>query len=128
MTECNVHSLYNVKWLRNESGADSLSGLSFLPHLCIIVKCRGLLLYLNTLKTHANTHTVGRTPLDEESAHRRYLYLIIHDAYKRQTSMPRWIPTRYFIKRAAAALGIGRWKASIAIRGWRYEQSSTNSA
>jgi hypothetical protein len=39
--------------------------------------------------THAHTHTdiFGRTPLDEGSAHRRELCLIIHNIYKRQTSM-----------------------------------------
>ena len=34
--------------------------------------------------------TVGRTPLDEWSAHRRDLYLTTHDTHKRQISMPRW--------------------------------------
>ena len=33
--------------------------------------------------------TVGRTPLDEWSAHRRDLYLTKHDTYNRQISMPR---------------------------------------
>jgi hypothetical protein len=33
--------------------------------------------------------TLGRTPLDEWSALRRYLYLTTHDTHKRQTSMPR---------------------------------------
>ena len=32
--------------------------------------------------------TVGRTPLDEWSARRRYLYLITHNTHDRQTSMP----------------------------------------
>jgi len=32
--------------------------------------------------------TVGRTPLDEWSAHRRDLYLTTHNTHKRQTSMP----------------------------------------
>jgi len=31
---------------------------------------------------------VGRTPLDEWSAHRRYLYLTTHNTHNRQTSMP----------------------------------------
>ena len=32
--------------------------------------------------------TVGRTPLDEWSARRRYLYLTTHDTHNRQISMP----------------------------------------
>ena len=32
--------------------------------------------------------TVGRTPLDERSARRRYLYLTAHNTHNRQTSMP----------------------------------------
>jgi hypothetical protein len=32
--------------------------------------------------------TVGRTPLDEEPARRRDLYLTTHNTHKRQTSMP----------------------------------------
>ena len=32
--------------------------------------------------------TVGRTPLDERSAHRRDLYLTTHDTHNRQISMP----------------------------------------
>ena len=32
--------------------------------------------------------TVGMTPLDEWSAHRRDLYLMMHNTQKRQTSMP----------------------------------------
>jgi hypothetical protein len=32
--------------------------------------------------------TLGRTPLDEQSARRRDLYLTAHKTHKRQTSMP----------------------------------------
>jgi hypothetical protein len=32
--------------------------------------------------------TLGRTPLDEEPARRRDLYLRTHNTHKRQTSMP----------------------------------------
>ena len=32
--------------------------------------------------------TVGRTPLDEQSARRRDLYMKTHNTHKRQTSMP----------------------------------------
>jgi hypothetical protein len=34
------------------------------------------------------SHTLGRTPLDEGSARRRYLYLTTHNIHNRQTSMP----------------------------------------
>jgi hypothetical protein len=38
---------------------------------------------------HTVRHTTfGRTPLDEGSARRRYLYLRTHNNNKRQTSMP----------------------------------------
>src|SRR5215475_16194007 len=38
---------------------------------------------------HTQRHTtVGRTPLDERSAHRRELYLTTHDTHNRQISMP----------------------------------------
>jgi hypothetical protein len=38
---------------------------------------------------HAQRHsTVGRTPLDEQSARRRDLYLTTHDTHNRQISMP----------------------------------------
>jgi hypothetical protein len=48
-------------------------------------RCRGLLLHLITI---TQTHTLGRTPLDEGSARRRDLYLTTHNIHKRQTSMP----------------------------------------
>jgi len=38
---------------------------------------------------HYDTHTVGRTPLDEWSARRRDLYLTTHNIHKRQTSNSR---------------------------------------
>jgi hypothetical protein len=48
---------------------------------------QGLLIH-EVSRSHTTTHhTVGRTPLDEWSAHRRDLYLTTHN---RQTSMPRW--------------------------------------
>ena len=37
---------------------------------------------------HIRRTTVGRTPLDEWSACRRYLYLTTHNTHNRQTSMP----------------------------------------
>ena len=54
----------------------------FLPTHC---RCRWLLLQLITL---IDTHTLGRTPLDEGSARRRGFYLTTHNTQKRQTSMP----------------------------------------
>jgi hypothetical protein len=47
---------------------------------------------LVSLRFHGHTHlrhtTVGRTPLYEEPARSRDLYLTSHDTHKRQTSMP----------------------------------------
>jgi hypothetical protein len=36
---------------------------------------------------HIQWHTLGSTPLDGRSAHRRELYLTKHNTHKRQTSM-----------------------------------------
>ena len=44
-------------------------------------------------RSHAMTHTVGRTPLDEGSAHRRDLYLTTHDILN--TCNKRNIKTNY---------------------------------
>jgi hypothetical protein len=50
----------------------------FIPTHC---RCRGLLLYLITLKdTH--THALGRTPLSEWSARHKELYLTSHKRHK----------------------------------------------
>ena len=38
--------------------------------------------------THTHTHTLGRIPLDEGSAHRSDLYLITNNISKTKTSMP----------------------------------------
>jgi hypothetical protein len=51
----------------------------FVPTHC---SCGELLLHLITL---SDTNTLGRSPLDEGSARRRYLYLKTH---KRQTCLP----------------------------------------
>jgi hypothetical protein len=61
--------------------------------------------------------TVGRTPLDEWSTHRRDLYLKTHNTHKRQTSMPpvRFEPTisaderpqTYALDRAVTGTGCG---------------------
>jgi hypothetical protein len=59
--------------------------------------------------------TVGRTPLDEWSAHRRDLYLTTHNTHNRQTSMPptpHGIQTHNLSMRAAADLRLrpcGHW-------------------
>jgi len=44
-----------------------------------------LLLHLITL---SDTHTLGRTPLDELSVRRKDFYLTTHNTRKRQTTMP----------------------------------------
>ena len=59
----------------------------FVPTHC---RCRELLLYLVTLSdthTHARTHTLVRTSLDEWAARRRDLYLTTRKTDKRQISM-----------------------------------------
>jgi len=54
--------------------------------------------------THIHTHKIGRNPLDEGSAHRRYIYLTTtHNTYKRQnTHAPGGFRTHNPSKRAAA--------------------------
>ena len=49
-----------------------------------MVSCRGVIAFDHT----QGPTTVGRTPLDEESARRRDLYLTTHNTHNRQTSMP----------------------------------------
>jgi hypothetical protein len=47
------------------------------------------LLIVEVPLSHSVSHTtLGRTPLNEWSAHRRDLYLTTHSTHKRQTSMP----------------------------------------
>jgi hypothetical protein len=41
------------------------------------------------LRSHTRRATVGKTPLDECSVRRRYLYLTTHNTHNRQTSRPR---------------------------------------
>jgi len=44
---------------------------------------------IEALRSHTDPpHSLGRTPLGEWQARRRDLYLITHDTYKTQTSMP----------------------------------------
>jgi hypothetical protein len=76
-----------------------------LPNHC---RCRGLLLYPITLSythTYTHTHTLSSTPLDEQSAHRRDLYLTTHTIHKRQTSMSvaRFEPTVPAVERRMTA-------------------------
>ena len=56
------------------------------PHL----RCSGLLrpITLSDTRTHTHTHTLGTTPLDEGSAHRRDLYLTTQNIQKRETNNP----------------------------------------
>jgi hypothetical protein len=68
---------------------------------------------LSTLHDHTQTHTtVGRTPLDEGSARRRYLYLTTQTLYKTNIHVPGGIRTHNPSKRFAADLRPrprGRW-------------------
>jgi len=68
-------------------------------------------------------HTaVGRTPLDERSAHRRNLHLTTHNTHNRQRSMPPvafepLIPASqrqrtYALERAAPGIGYEKWQPS----------------
>jgi len=52
-------------------------------------------LFLMFLDHTQRRSTVGRTPLDERSAHRRDLYLTTHDTHNRQISMP---PVRSWVR------------------------------
>jgi len=55
--------------------------------------------------THTQTHTLGRTPLDEGSARRRRLYKTQH-LQTTNTHAPGWIRTRSPSKQAAADLSL----------------------
>jgi hypothetical protein len=69
-----------------------------LPHS----RCRGCLFSLEHTQTHT---TVGRTPLDEGSAHCRDLYLTTHKhSQKTNIHAPVRIRTHYPSKRSAADL------------------------
>ena len=61
-------------------------------------------LFLMFLDHTRRRTTVGRTPLDEWSAHRRDLYLTTHNTYNRQTSIPPGIWTHHLSRWAAADL------------------------
>jgi hypothetical protein len=54
-------------------------------YLLVHSRCRGCLFSRDHNQTHI---TVGRTPLDEGSAHRRDVYLATQTLYKGQTPMP----------------------------------------
>jgi hypothetical protein len=68
--------------------------------------------------SHTTQITVGMTPLDEGSAHRRDLYLITQNTQKRQTHAPRWDsnpqppaseqPQTHALSGAAADIGLSR--------------------
>jgi hypothetical protein len=45
-------------------------------------------LILEISRSHSDTHTLVRTPLDEGLARLRDLYLTTHNTHKNQTSMP----------------------------------------
>jgi len=46
------------------------------------------LLMLDVSRSQTRHTTVGRTPLDEWSVRRKYLYLTTHNTHNRHTSMP----------------------------------------
>jgi hypothetical protein len=46
------------------------------------------LITIEASRSHPDTNTLSRTPLDELSARRRDLYLATHNSYKKQTPMP----------------------------------------
>jgi hypothetical protein len=48
----------------------------------------GLGFFVEVMRSHSDTHTLGTTPLDERSARRKVFYLKTHNIHKRQTSMP----------------------------------------
>jgi len=70
--------------------------------------------------------TLGRTPLDEWSAHRRDLYLTTHDTQKRETFMPlagfepgipaSERPQTHVLERVATGIGFQRRSSGIALR------------
>ena len=53
-----------------------------------LLAAQGLLSIEDSLSQSFRHTTVSRTPLDEWSAQRRYLYLTTHNTHNRQTSMP----------------------------------------
>ena len=81
--------------------------------------------------------TVGRTPLDEWSARRRYLYLTTHNAHNRQTSMPpagfepmisaSELPLTYALDCAATGTGLSE-NLFVWIEGIRWPQFQSSVA
>jgi len=70
-----------------------------------VVACRSFF-FLDHTQRHT---TVGRTPLDERVARRRYLYLTTHNTDNGQASMPPGgIRTHNLSRRAAADLRLDR--------------------
>jgi len=70
-----------------ERGTTLLSFLSFLVWPLLPIH-RSSWRPLFDLIAFSDTHTVGRTPLDEGSARHRDLYLITHNTQKSQTTIP----------------------------------------
>ena len=71
--------------------------------------------YQGFMITLTDTHTLGRTPLDEWSARRRDLYLTTHNNHERKTSIsPGGIRTHNPSKRVAA-------HPRLKPRGYRYQ-------
>jgi hypothetical protein len=73
---------------------------------------RAMVSSLSRFLDHTRDATVGRTPLDEWSTRRRYLYLTTHNTHNRKTSMSWWDSNPRLSKRAAVDLRLrplGHW-------------------
>jgi len=104
------------------------SALCFWSH---IAQCASVISFTKFLDHIQQCTTVGRTPLDEWSAHRRELYLTTYNSHSRETSMPpvgfepsvsagEW-PQTYALDRAATGIG----KCCITATKWSLPLPST---
>jgi hypothetical protein len=86
-----------------------------LSYLLAHSRCRGVVFALDHTQAHT---TLGRTPLDERSARRKYLYLTTQTLYKtKKIHAPGGIRTRNPSKRAAADPRLrprGHWDRPLA--------------
>jgi len=74
--------------------------------------------------THTHTHTLGKIPLDEGSARRRYLYVVTRNTHKKQTAMPEAVfkpanPARERTRRETL-IRVDTGMSSIAFNGSHY--------
>jgi len=70
-----LHRLHIYKFLN-----PFILSFIFLPLLPVNCRCKALVSHLITLR---HTHTLGRTPLDEGSTGRCYLYLTTHNTHNK---------------------------------------------